>query len=32
MERNHTAFKDGTLVVQRLKNSFVYNLLFMELE
>ena len=25
-ERNCITFKDGTLVVQRLKNSFVYNL------
>ena len=25
-ERNFIAFKDGKLVVQRLKNSFVYNL------
>ena len=25
-ERNRIAFKDGTLVVQRLKYSFVYNL------
>ena len=25
-ERNHIAFKDGALVVQRLKYSFVYNL------